>query len=42
MEAALRTGYEVITGKEVPFAKLDIKPVRGMEGIKEAGIPLPK
>ena len=41
MEAALRTAYEVITGKEVPFAKLDITPVRGMDGIKEAAIPLP-
>lgn len=40
MEAALRTAYEVITGKEVPFKKLDIKPCRGMEGLKEADILL--
>lgn len=40
MEAALRTAYEVITGKEVPFKNLDITPVRGMEGIREAAIPI--
>ena len=40
MEAALRTAYEVVTGKEVPFANLDILPVRGMEGIKEAAIKI--
>lgn len=41
MEAALRTAYEVVTGKEVPFRNIDITPVRGMEGIKEATITLP-
>lgn len=40
MEAALRTAYEVITGREVPFKNLNIRPVRGMEGIREAGIKL--
>lgn len=38
MEAALRTAYEIVTGNEVPFANLNIKPVRGMEGVKEASI----
>jgi len=38
MEAALRTAYEVVTGREVPFENLNILPVRGMEGIKEASI----
>ncbi len=38
MEAALRTAYEIITGREVPFKNLDIMPVRGMEGVKEAKI----
>ncbi|OGU59949.1 MAG: ferredoxin, partial [Ignavibacteria bacterium GWF2_33_9] len=38
MEAALRTVYEVVTGREVPFTKLNITPVRGLEGIKEAVI----
>lgn len=38
MEAALRTAYEIVTGREVPFTNLNIKPVRGMEGVKEASI----
>ncbi|MEI6576572.1 MAG: NADH-dependent [FeFe] hydrogenase, group A6 [Bacteroidota bacterium] len=38
MEAALRTAYEIVTGREVPFAKLNILPVRGMEGVKEAKV----
>lgn len=38
MEAALRTAYEVVTGRPVPFENLNILPVRGMEGIKEASI----
>jgi NADH-quinone oxidoreductase subunit G len=36
MEAALRTAYRVITGNELE--KVDIKPVRGLEGIKDATI----
>ncbi len=40
MEAALRTAYEVVTGKEVPFKNLNITPVRGLEGIKEASIKI--
>jgi NADP-reducing hydrogenase subunit HndD len=42
MEAALRTAYEVVTGKEVPFTNLEITSVRGMEGVKEASIQLPQ
>lgn len=38
MEAALRTAYEIVTGREVPFANLNISPVRGMEGVREAAI----
>jgi len=34
MEAAVRTAYFVITGKELP--NLDLKDLRGFEGIKEA------
>lgn len=30
MEAALRTAYFIVTGKEVPFKNLDITPIRGM------------
>ncbi|WP_439182444.1 NADH-dependent [FeFe] hydrogenase, group A6 [Carboxylicivirga taeanensis] len=40
MEAALRTAYEVVTGREVPFDNLDILPVRGMESIREANIKI--
>lgn len=40
MEAALRTAYEIVTGREVPFANLNIKPVRGMEGIREAAVKI--
>ncbi|MEI6093663.1 MAG: NADH-dependent [FeFe] hydrogenase, group A6, partial [bacterium] len=40
MEAALRTAYQVITGRDVPFKNLEILPVRGMEGIKEASVKL--
>jgi iron-only hydrogenase group A len=42
MEAALRTAYEVVTGKEIPFNGLNVSPVRGMEGIKEASVTLPE
>ncbi len=38
MEAALRTAYEVVTGETL--AKIDFEEVRGMEGIKEAAIPV--
>lgn len=38
MEAALRTAYVVITGRKVPFENLNITPVRGLEGIKEAAV----
>ncbi|MFA8450888.1 MAG: NADH-dependent [FeFe] hydrogenase, group A6 [Bacteroidales bacterium] len=40
MEAALRTAYEIVTGKEVPFDNLEITPVRGMEGIREASVKI--
>ena len=40
MEAALRTAYEIVTGREVPFKNLEITPVRGMEGVKEATIKI--
>ncbi|MDI9218852.1 NADH-dependent [FeFe] hydrogenase, group A6 [Clostridium tertium] len=38
MEAALRTAYEWITGKELE--KIDFENVRGLEGIKEAKVDL--
>jgi iron only hydrogenase large subunit-like protein len=40
MEAALRTAYEIVSGREVPFTNLNIMPVRGMEGVKEAKVML--
>lgn len=40
MEAALRTAYEIVTGREVPFKNLNITPVRGMEGVREASIKI--
>ncbi|HAI21123.1 MAG TPA: ferredoxin [Clostridiales bacterium UBA8153] len=38
MEAALRTAYEVVTGRPLP--KIDFEPVRGLQGIKEAEVDL--
>jgi len=40
MEAALRTAYEIVTGREVPFGNLNIIPARGMDGVKEATIKI--
>ena len=40
MEAALRTAYEIVTGREVPFKNLNITPVRGLEGVKEASVKI--
>jgi NADP-reducing hydrogenase subunit HndD len=39
-EATLRTVYEKVTGKEVPFENLNILPARGMQGIKEISLPI--
>lgn len=45
MEAALRTVYEMVTGRELPFEGLHVTPITGLEQVKEAGIlienPLP-
>ena len=38
MEAALRTAWEIVTGSELPFDKLHVTPVAGLEGIKEAAV----
>jgi NADH-quinone oxidoreductase subunit G/[NiFe] hydrogenase diaphorase moiety small subunit/NADP-reducing hydrogenase subunit HndD len=38
MEAALRTAYEIVTGRPVPFEDLNIMPVRGMEGVRQASV----
>ncbi|MGC9353058.1 MAG: NADH-dependent [FeFe] hydrogenase, group A6 [Mariniphaga sp.] len=42
MEAALRTAYELVTGRDVPFENLNISPVRGMEGVRKATIKIEK
>lgn len=40
MEAAIRTAYEFITKLESPEQLLNLTPVRGYEGVKEATIPV--
>ena len=42
MEAAIRTAYEIVTGEEVPFEKLRVEPIRGMDGIRTAELPIKK
>ena len=39
LEAA-RTAYEIVTGREVPFSNLEVTPVRGLEGVKEATVKI--
>lgn len=38
MEAALRTAYYILTGKELDKEKIEFKEVRGMQNVKEATI----
>lgn len=38
MEAALRTVYELVTGRELPFEGLHVTPIEGFDQIKEAVI----
>jgi len=40
MEAAIRTVYEIVTGRELPTNKLHIEPIMGLEGLKKASITL--
>ncbi|MDA8227966.1 MAG: NADH-dependent [FeFe] hydrogenase, group A6 [Desulfitobacterium hafniense] len=40
MEAALRTVYEVVTGRELPFAKLHVTPIVGFDQIKTAELTI--
>ncbi|MFW5802419.1 MAG: NADH-dependent [FeFe] hydrogenase, group A6 [Verrucomicrobiota bacterium] len=40
MEAALRTVYEVVTGRELPTDKLHVTSIHGLDGLKEAQLPL--
>lgn len=38
MEAAIRTAYELVTGRELPAENLHIEPVAGLEGVKRASL----
>jgi len=40
MEAAIRTVYEIVTGRELPTENLHVKPLMGMEGIKKASLKI--
>ena len=40
MEAALRTAYEIVTGKPFPFPNLHVSPIQGIQGVKEASITI--
>jgi len=40
MEAALRTVHEIVTGRPLPFENLHVKPIAGLEGVKEAAVTL--
>jgi NADH-quinone oxidoreductase subunit G/NADP-reducing hydrogenase subunit HndD len=40
MEAALRTVYELVTGRELPFDKLHVTPIVGLEQIKTAELKI--
>ncbi|MDR0593809.1 MAG: iron hydrogenase small subunit, partial [Bifidobacteriaceae bacterium] len=40
MEAALRTVYELVTGRELPFDKLHVTPIVGLDPIKEAAFTI--
>ncbi len=45
MEAALRTAYELVTGRQLPTENLHVQPIAGLDGVKEASLkvenPLP-
>lgn len=40
MEAALRTAHQYITGKPAPAAFYDLKPVRGLDAVKQAEVTI--
>ena len=40
MEAALRTVYELVTGRELPLAGLHVAAVAGLTGVKETSLPI--
>lgn len=40
MEAALRTAYEIVTGRQLPMEDLRVRPVEGLEGVKSASLAI--
>jgi len=40
MEAALRTAYEIVTGRPLPCENLHVAPIAGLEGVKEAALTI--
>ncbi len=40
MEAALRTVYELVTGRELPFDGLHVTPIVGFDKVKEAAVTI--
>jgi NADP-reducing hydrogenase subunit HndD len=40
MEAALRTVYEIVTGRQLPFENLHVAPIAGLAGVKEAAVKI--
>ena len=40
MEAAIRTAYEIVTGRELPAENLHLQPLMGLEGVKTASLKI--
>ena len=40
MEAAVRTVYEIVTGRELPMENLHIQPITGLKGVKKASLKI--
>ena len=40
MEAALRTAYEIVTGRQLPMENLHVAPIATLDGIKEASLTI--
>jgi NADH-quinone oxidoreductase subunit G/NADP-reducing hydrogenase subunit HndD len=40
MEAAIRTVYEIVTGRELPMERLHVKPLMGLERVKTAELKI--
>ncbi len=40
MEAAIRTVYEIVTGRPLPMENLHVRPLAGLKGMKEASLKI--